>query len=146
MLLAEIEPNERDDELILEYRLACASLRKIAEHFNITTHVVNRALRRALGLPSDVDAASVDKEIEIAMLNRIQRVVWPEALKGNIEAAEIVLKLSHQRSRLRNHYVANVNLMLPHAEPAPNSTQELAAAIDRLCGGPALPQLPDKSH
>lgn len=83
---------------------------------------VTRALEAASG---DLRAAATDLlSVELARLDRLQVAMWGPALAGDARSAEVVLKISAQRSRL-----LRLGEQTPRVEEARSVVGALAASL-----------------
>lgn len=84
----------------LELRLAGASEAQIADHLGLpTTDAVRREISNALAARPDADIPET-LSLELARLDRLHMVVWPQATKGSLGAVDRIMKISEQRMRL----------------------------------------------
>ncbi|WP_407184788.1 hypothetical protein [Bradyrhizobium centrosematis] len=129
------------DEQILKLRVACNSVREIAKHFGMQISAVNAAIDRAVGvIDNKLRARSVAVDLE--MLNLLQRPFLAQALKGDVAAAALLLKIVERRAAyLGLDAPMKLDIISQQVSAAGTSTDDLQASIDRLVGkGPTPPQ------
>lgn len=87
----------------LEMRLAGARWEQIAEALEYASKAAAcKDFTRALEQTRSVVAMRVGelKEIELLRLDRLQAGVWPKAVRGDVKAADVALKVHDRRVRL----------------------------------------------
>lgn len=94
----QIEPNERARRA-LELRRAGVTYDLIAQQLgykdaSVAYNTVKRALKRALQEPAD-DV----RELELSRLDRMESVLWPQALQGDQGAIDRLLKIADRRAK-----------------------------------------------
>lgn len=128
------------DEQILKLRVACNSVREIAKHFAMPISAVNAAIDRAVGvIDNKLRARSVAVDLE--MLNLLQKPFLVQAMKGDVAAAALLLKIVERRAAyLGLDAPMKLDIISQQIGTAGTSTDDLQASIDRLVGkGPTQP-------
>ena len=83
----------------LELRLAGATFRQIAERLGVSLPSAWKHTQAALQQAAQEPTLDV-LQLELLRLDRLQTAHWPQALGGNGEAADRVLKIMDRRARL----------------------------------------------
>lgn len=92
----------------LDLRLAGATYRQIGERLGVSPPIAWKHTQAALQQAVQEPAQEV-RQIELLRLDRLQTAHWPQALGGNTEATDRVLKIMDRRSRLLGFDQANGN-------------------------------------
>lgn len=89
------------DAQALDFRRAGVALPRIVEQLNYrNTEDAQKGIDRALrDAGTEFDPADV-RALELDRLDRLQQAVWLKAVKGDLKAAETVLKFAEARVRL----------------------------------------------
>lgn len=118
-------PNPRNNlrrQQALDLRLAGATYRQIGERLGVSTPIAWKHTQAALQQAPHEPAQEV-REIELARLDRLHMAHWPQALGGNVEATDRVLKLMDRRVRL---------LGLDHPVSLPTTVGGQTSVLDEL--------------
>ena len=94
---AEHELQRRDEALRL--RLGGYTYRQIAEAMGISPTAVSNLITRALEQAPN-EKAIQQRAIENARLDRLQAAVWSDAIKGDVNAIDAVLRISRRRAEM----------------------------------------------
>jgi DNA-binding CsgD family transcriptional regulator len=83
----------------LSYRMAGLSYDQIAERMGEEPHTVQALVERSVTRARNAVAEPM-RDLENARLDRVQAAIWPEALKGDIQAVNAFLAISQRRARI----------------------------------------------
>ncbi len=98
---AQLAKARRRDAQAVELALAGASYDAIAAELGYADRSgAWRAVRRALDRHEAADVVAL-REQEVARLDRLQRGLWSKAVRGDVQAAAVVLRLIDRRCRLQ---------------------------------------------
>ena len=106
----------------LELRLAGASYRQIAVRLGVSLPVAWRHLQAALHETLEEPTQDV-RQTELLRLDRLMMAHWPQAIGGDVAAADRVIKIMDRRARL-------LGLDLPAAVAVPVGARR--TALDEL--------------
>jgi hypothetical protein len=91
--------SEREHQAV-QLALAGATFDQIAQQVGYANRSAAwKAVQRALARVEAHDVGSL-REVEGARLDRLQVAVWPAALRGEVKAATVVLRIMERRARL----------------------------------------------
>lgn len=108
----------------LELRLAGASYRDIAQALNCSVGTATNDCKEALAeIP--MQQADEMRTVELSRLDRLQRAVWPSAVKGNLEAVDRAIKIIDRRAKL-------FGLDAPQQVQITANDVDLDAAVDKM--------------
>jgi hypothetical protein len=87
---------------VIDLRRAGGSLRAIADQLGVSHTMVAKDLEHGLDelLKQEVAGREGLRALELDRLNSLQLAYWQRAIKGEIEAADFVLRVSARRARL----------------------------------------------
>lgn len=85
----------------LRLREAGLTYEQIGNKLGISTSQVERDLKDALKLTIQEPADSLRK-LEALRLDALQRAIWQQALRGNLQAVNQALKIQERRAKLLN--------------------------------------------
>lgn len=108
----------------LELRLAGASYRDIAQALNCSVGTATNDCKEALAeIP--MQQADEMRTVELSRLDRLQRAVWPKAVKGDLQAVDRAIKIIDRRAKL-------FGLDAPQQVQITASDIDLDAAVDKM--------------
>lgn len=130
-----LDEKSREDQ-VYRMRLIGTSVRAIADHFAISVADVNRIVdSRMVKLDNALRVRAVALDYE--RLEEMQIRFLRDALKGDVTAGHLVLKIAERRAAMLGTdaplRVDPVQL-IDATGHKPTSTEELQSAIDLLCG------------
>jgi hypothetical protein len=97
---AEAIALRRKEADALELRTAGATLDAIARQLGYDDHTgVSRAIKRALERITREPAEEL-REIELQRLDRMLVAIWPQVVKGDVQAIDRALKIGRQRAQI----------------------------------------------
>lgn len=119
----EYERTERKRNA-LELRLAGASYRDIAQALNVSPATAMQDCKEAL---ADIPMQQADemRTVELSRLDRLQRAVWPKAVKGDLQAVDRAIKIIDRRAKL-------FGLDAPQQVQITANDVDLDAAVDKM--------------
>lgn len=108
----------------LELRLAGASYRDIAQALEVSPATALQDCKEAL---ADIPAQQADemRTVELSRLDRLQRAVWPRAIKGDLQAVDRAIKIIDRRAKL-------FGLDAPQQVQITANDIDLDAAVDKM--------------
>lgn len=108
----------------LELRLAGASYRDIAQALGISPATAMQDCKEAL---ADIPMQQADemRTVELSRLDRLQRAVWPKAVKGDLQAVDRAIKIIDRRAKL-------FGLDAPQQVQITANDIDLDAAVDKM--------------
>lgn len=108
----------------LELRLAGASYRDIAQALEVSPATALQDCKEAL---ADIPAQQADemRTVELSRLDRLQRAVWPRAVKGDLQAVDRAIKIIDRRAKL-------FGLDAPQQVQITANDIDLDAAVDKM--------------
>ena len=108
----------------LELRLAGASYRDIADALQVSQATALQDCKEAL---ADIPAQQADemRTVELSRLDRLQRAVWPRAIKGDLQAVDRAIKIIDRRAKL-------FGLDAPQQVQITANDIDLDAAVDKM--------------
>lgn len=108
----------------LELRLAGASYRDIAQALDISPATAMQDCKEAL---ADIPMQQADemRTVELSRLDRLQRAVWPKAIKGDLQAVDRAIKIIDRRAKL-------FGLDAPQQVQITANDIDLDAAVDKM--------------
>ena len=108
----------------LELRLAGASYRDIADALQVSPATALQDCKEAL---ADIPAQQADemRTVELSRLDRLQRAVWPRAIKGDLQAVDRAIKIIDRRAKL-------FGLDAPQQVQITANDIDLDAAVDKM--------------
>jgi len=108
----------------LELRLAGASYRDIAQALNCSVGTATNDCKEALAeIP--MQQADEMRTVELSRLDRLQRAVWPKAVKGDLQAVDRAIKIIDRRAKL-------FGLDAPQQVQITANDIDLDAAVDKM--------------
>jgi len=108
----------------LELRLAGASYRDIAQALNCSVGTATNDCKEAMAeIP--MQQADEMRTVELSRLDRLQRAVWPKAVKGDLQAVDRAIKIIDRRAKL-------FGLDAPQQVQITASDIDLDAAVDKM--------------
>ena len=108
----------------LELRLAGASYRDIAQALDVSPATAMQDCKEAL---ADIPMQQADemRTVELSRLDRLQRAVWPKAVKGDLQAVDRAIKIIDRRAKL-------FGLDAPQQVQITANDIDLDAAVDKM--------------
>ena len=108
----------------LELRLAGASYRDIAQALEVSPATALQDCKEAL---ADIPAQQADemRTVELSRLDRLQRAVWPRAVKGDLQAVDRAIKIIDRRAKV-------FGLDAPQQVQITANDIDLDAAVDKM--------------
>lgn len=108
----------------LELRLAGASYRDIAQALEVSPATALQDCKEAL---ADIPVQQADemRTVELSRLDRLQRAVWPRAVKGDLQAVDRAIKIIDRRAKL-------FGLDAPQQVQITANDIDLDAAVDKM--------------
>lgn len=85
--------------MAIQLRIAGLTEREIAQKVGLSQSRVSRIIKQALQQRRQQSADEL-RAVEGARVEELHRALWPSALKGNLGAANVVLKAADRRARL----------------------------------------------
>jgi hypothetical protein len=93
--------NHERDQRAWALRLSGATYPEIGAALGVSMQRAQQICARMLKEHSvSSEQVETHRATELARLDRMQRAIWPEALKGNLGAVDRSLRLSERRSKL----------------------------------------------
>jgi len=124
--LTPAEVRARKEQQVLELRRAGVTFDAIAEQVGYANRgSARKAYQRALARAAatvDLDEA---RQLEVDRLDRLQVGLWRKAVQGDVQAADRVLKIIEQRSRLVAAPTANSGDVLAAFEQTVESSSQV---------------------
>lgn len=98
--ISEIAATRERDRAAVELALAGANLTQIADqlgwaHKSVASRAIHRSLDR-----HEAPSVAEYRALENARYDRLQTVLWPKALAGDLQAVDRVLRLFERRAKL----------------------------------------------
>ena len=122
------------EEAIFKARLSGKSVRRIAQEFHTDVPQVEAIIERMC--PTiDTQMRAVALALDLERLDELQETFYSDAVKGDVQAAAILLKIAERRSAYLG-IDAPVRVdpvqLLAAAKPRPTSTDLIEAALRRI--------------
>jgi hypothetical protein len=114
---------------ILKDKIKGNSLYTIADQRFLGTAEIAKA-KLAEGLIAEGQIASKDaKYLEIARLEELHRLFWPEALSGSVKAAQLINAMAYTRCKIINE-IENIQEPVEATSNASREFEEVLAEMD----------------
>jgi hypothetical protein len=122
------------EEAIFKARLSGKSVRRIAHEFHIEIAQVEDIIQRNCPV-INIQMRAIALALDLERLDELQETFYSDAVKGDVQAAAILLKIAERRSAYLG-IDAPVRVdpvqLLAAAKPRPTSTDLIEAAIRRI--------------
>jgi hypothetical protein len=129
-----VELIDRDSQ-IFRLRLAGLSVKKIARQFRLPVEQVEMIVK-GMCTPVNLQMKAHGFELELERLDELQAAFYDDALKGDVPAAAITLKILERRAAMLGHDAVRQDpvQLIASAQPQQSSTDRIRAALDRIAG------------
>ena len=94
----ELGQAKRDE--IIRLRVEGVAIRRIAERCGVTPTTVQRTINTAMQTEYGGQDLNLIRHVEAQRLDKLEAVLWPQAMDGNADAADVLIRLQERRARL----------------------------------------------
>lgn len=135
-----LDVQEKQDEqarLAYEMRQDGKSWYSIAKALGLTesaaSQSVSRAMEQAAGYVSEQAKRNL-LALEVTRLDRLQEVVWPQAMQGNLRAMDMALRIIMARAKVQQLDVIPDTSITNNTLVVTGSSEEYVAALRAIAG------------
>ena len=135
-----LDVQEKQDEqarLAYEMRQDGKSWYSIAKALGLTesaaSQSVSRAMEQAAGYVSEQAKRNL-LALEVSRLDRLQEVVWPQAMQGNLRAMDMALRIIMARAKVQQLDVIPDTSITNNTLVVTGSSEEYVAALRAIAG------------
>lgn len=111
---------------VLNLRRAGVTFDVIADRLALTPEAAKALFDKALGAADP----ELNRALEADRLDRLHAAIWPQALKGDLDAVDRVLKLSERRERVSATPKVNDHALREAFDKSAQTSEELERGVD----------------